>query len=53
MGDDSHVFYVTPAVMEIPPLKTIDFRIHFSPVSLRLNQDTCKLVMIIYIYIGC
>ncbi|XP_067934870.1 cilia- and flagella-associated protein 65-like [Watersipora subatra] len=31
MGGDSHTFHVTPNCVEIPPLKTIDFHVHFQP----------------------
>ncbi|XP_059144553.1 cilia- and flagella-associated protein 65-like [Physella acuta] len=30
-GDTSHTFYVTPATIDVPPLKTCSFRVSFKP----------------------
>lgn len=44
MGHESHTFYVSPNSMEIPALKTADFRIHFNAVS-RMSL-VCSLPLI-------
>jgi len=45
MGDDTHTFSVTPSSAEIPPLKTVDFRVHFKPVSKYVSVTLTGVVL--------